>query len=91
MRIFQAVTDLGPVLKQQSQVPADDGQLQHSEIINSELFKPRADSSELFKPAHALLYHVSSAITLVVKFGGRIVPGLFILFVRNYRFNILPA
>src|SRR5512134_792802 len=55
--------------------------------MHGQFFEARADAAELFQPADALLDNRTTAIRLSVELHTRIVPGLFVLLVRDHRLD----
>ncbi len=51
--------------------------------VNGQFFETRADAARLLQPANALLNDVPLAIGLFVKLDVGIVPGMFVVLMRN--------
>ena len=63
-------------------------QLKHTKIIDGELFVSGADAAEVFEPANTLLDDAATTVGLTIEFHIRVVPGLFVVFVRDHRFDV---
>src|SRR5436305_6458391 len=57
--------------------------------VDGQLLEPGADAAELFEPADALLDHAPAAVGPAVEPDRRVVPGRFVVLVRDDRLDLL--
>ncbi len=55
--------------------------------INSQLFIASADAAKVFEPADALFDDTSTTICLLIELDRRIMPGFFVVLVRDHRLD----
>jgi hypothetical protein len=64
------------------------GQVQHAEEVDGQFFKTGCDAAQLFEPADALFDDVALAVSFFVEDHARIVVGLLVCLVRDYRLDV---